>query len=351
MESSAKSASSSRPHPPTEFNGHGQFPGAAVLGLGCYAPSRVLSNLDLEQIVETSDDWIVTRTGIRERRIAESQETTADLAFRAAEAALADSGLAAEEIDLILVATVTAERPFPSTACLLQARLGARRAAAMDLGAACAGFIYGMATAAGFIQTGVYRHVLVVGAEKLSRITNWRDRATCVLFGDGAGAVVMGAAAPGAGIMAFELGSDGDGAELLAVNAGGWGHPLTTGEEEERVHSIQMNGAEVFKFAVRVVEESSLRVLRKAGLDVQDIDLFVPHQANIRIIDAAVKRLGIPPERTFNNVQRYGNTSSASIPLALLEAREAGLLEPGARVLLVGFGAGLVWGALLLKWV
>lgn len=331
-------------------NGSPQLSGAVIRGLGAYAPARVLSNRDLEEIVETSDDWIVSRTGIRERRIAEPAEATVDLALAAARAALEDARLDPAELDLILVATVTAERPFPATACLLQQKLGAPRAAALDISAACAGFIYGMAIGANFIQTGAYRNVLIIGAEKLSRITNWRDRATCVLFGDGAGAVVLGPCAPGDGLLTFELGADGEGAELLAVNAGGWGHALTTGDDDERIHSISMNGSEVFKFAVRVVEESAIRVLTRAGYSIEDVDLFVPHQANIRIIDSAVKRMGLSTDRVFNNVEQYGNTSSASIPLALAEARDAGRLKDGDLVLLVGFGAGLVWGSYLLRW-
>lgn len=323
---------------------------SGILGLGSYVPERVLSNHDLERIVETSDDWIVTRTGIRERRVAAPGETTADQATRAAERALADSGIPASEIDLVIVATVSADQPFPAVSNLVQDRLGCKRAAAFDLGAGCSGFIYALATASQFVQTGLYRYVLVVGAETLSRITNWRDRTTCVLFGDGAGAAVVGPTPSGQGFHSFDLGSDGSGGELLAVNPGGWGHELSTGSDEPLQHSIRMAGAEVFKFAVKVLEESTLRALARAGLGPEELDLLVPHQANTRIIDAAVKRLNLAPERVFSNVERYGNTSAASIPIALTEARDAGLLHPGDRVALVGFGAGLSWASCVLTW-
>jgi 3-oxoacyl-[acyl-carrier-protein] synthase-3 len=323
---------------------------AGIVGLGSYAPERVLTNQDLEAMVETSHDWIVSRTGIVERRIAAPQEKTSDLAVRAAERALADAGLLASDLDLIIVATVTGDCVFPATSSIVQDRLGAGSAGAFDLAAGCSGFIYALAVGAQFVQTGMYRNVLVVGAETLSRITNWRDRSTCVLFGDGAGAAVLGPVAPGRGFLSFDLGSDGSGAELLAVEPGGWGHPLTTGDEAELAHSIRMSGAEVFKFAVKVVEESTRRVLEQAGATVDEIDCFVPHQANSRIIDAAARRLGLPEERVFSNVQRYGNTSAASIPLALDEARAEGRLRPGDTLALVGFGAGLSWASCLLNW-
>jgi 3-oxoacyl-[acyl-carrier-protein] synthase-3 len=324
---------------------------SGILGLGSYAPERVLTNHDLERIVETSDEWIVTRTGIRERRVAAPGETTADQATHAGRQALADSGIPAAEIDLVIVATVSADQPFPAVASIVQDRLGCTRAAAFDLGAGCSGFIYALATASQFVQTGLYRYVLVIGAETLSRITNWRDRTTCVLFGDGAGAAVVGPTPSGQGFHSFDLGSDGAGAELLAVNPGGWGHTLATGSDEPLKQSIRMAGAEVFKFAVRVLEESTLRVLARAGVDPEELDLLVPHQANTRIIDAAAKRLNLSPERVFSNVERYGNTSAASIPIALTEARDQGRLRPGDRVALVGFGAGLSWASCALTWV
>lgn len=323
---------------------------AGIVGLGSYAPERVLTNHDLEQIVETSDEWIVTRTGISERRIAAPGETTADLASRAAARALEDAGLRPEEIDLVIVSTVTGDNAFPATASVVQDRLGCSRAAAFDLAAGCSGFIYGLATGAQFVQTGLYRHVLVIGAERLSAITNWKDRSTCVLFGDGAGAAVIGPAEDGEGFLSFDLGSDGSGGDLLIVKEGGWGHPLTTGAEEELQTSIQMAGSEVFKFAVKVVEESTRRALELAEMSVADIDLFVPHQANIRIIDAAAKRLGLGESQVFANVHRYGNTSAASIPLALDEARRGGRLRPGDTLAMVGFGAGLSWASCVVKW-
>lgn len=323
---------------------------AGILGLGSYVPERVLSNRHLEEIVETSDEWIVTRTGIRQRRIAGPDETTADLALGAAQAALRDAALDPSEVDLVIVATVTGDQPFPAVSSLVQHRLGATRAAAFDLAAGCSGFIYALAVGAQFIQTGLYRHVLVVGAETLSRITNWRDRATCVLFGDGAGAAVLGRVGEEEGFLSFDLGSDGGGAEMLSVVPGGYGHPLTTGSDAEQVNSIRMAGGEVFKFAVKVVDESTVRALDRAGLKVSDLDLMVPHQANNRIIDAAAKRLGLDPSRVYSNVERYGNTSAASIPIALDEARAEGKVRPGDLLALVGFGAGLSWASCIVKW-
>jgi len=353
MESSTRSGSRLLSEGPAEGLGLRGLPGtqvAGIVGLGSYAPERVLTNCDLTRIVDTDDDWIVSRTGISERRVCAPGETTADMAFRAADRALKDAGIPGAEIDLVIVATATSDAPFPSTASIVQDRIGAGRAGAFDLAAACSGFIYSLAVGSQFIQSGTYRRVLVIGAEALSRITNWRDRTTCVLFGDGAGAAVLGPVAPGEGVLAFDLGSDGSGAELLKVGAGGWGHPLTTGDELERTHTIQMSGGEVFKFAVRVVEESTRRALDAAGLRVEDIDCFVPHQANIRIIDAAVRRLGLDESRVYNNVQRYGNTSAASIPLALDEARREGRLRIGDTVALTGFGAGLSWASCVLNW-
>jgi 3-oxoacyl-[acyl-carrier-protein] synthase-3 len=350
MESLTRSASELLTEPLARDGSAPALRRAGIIGLGSFVPERILTNRDLEEIVETSHDWIVTRTGITERRIAGPQESTRDLATRAAERALADAGLRGSDIDLVIVATVTPDQPFPATASVVQDRIGSRFGAAFDLGAGCSGFIYGLVTGAQFIQTGLYRHVLVVGAERLSRITNWRDRTTCVLFGDGAGAAVLGPVGPGEGFLSYDLGSDGAGADLLAVEPGGWGHPLVTGSDEERTHSIRMAGGEVFKFAVRVMEESTRRALSRAGLGVDNLDLLVAHQANIRIIDAAAKRLELPEGRIFNNVSRYGNTSAASIPIALDEARGQGKVKPGDTVALVGFGAGLTWGSCVLNW-
>jgi 3-oxoacyl-[acyl-carrier-protein] synthase III len=350
MESLTELAHISLPEPRLNGGSHRSLRAAGILGLGSYAPERVLTNQELEQMVETSHDWIFSRTGIVERRIAHPDESCADLACRAAERALADARLSGAEIDLVIVATATADAPFPATACLVQDRIGAVRAGAFDLGAACAGFIYALAAGSQFVRTGFYNRVLVVGAEILSRIVNWRDRSTCVLFGDGAGAMVLGPVGEGEGFLAFDLGSDGGGADMLAVEPGGWGHPITTGAETALHQSIRMSGNEVFKFAVRAIEESTRRTLALAGLSPRDLDLFVPHQANSRIIDAAAKRLGLDERRVFSNVQRYGNTSAASIPLALDEARAEGRLRHGDTLAMVGFGAGLSWASCVLNW-
>ncbi|MFC3040586.1 beta-ketoacyl-ACP synthase III [Virgibacillus xinjiangensis] len=306
-----------------------------VLGAGHYVPEKVLTNNDMEKIVDTSDEWIRTRTGIEERRIAEDDVDTSDMAYFAAVHALEQSGVEADDIDLILVATVTPDTPFPSVSCMLQDRLGAKKAAAMDVSAACSGFMYGMVTAQQFIQSGVYKHVLVVGAEKLSKITDWSDRATCVLFGDGAGAAVLGEVSEGKGILSFELGADGSGGKQLY--------------QDEEDH-LQMNGREVFKFAVRQMPESSVNVIEQAGLAKEDVDYLVPHQANMRIMESARERLGISEEKMATSVKRYGNNSSASIPIALSEAIQGGKIKDNDLVVLVGFGGGLTWGAIALRW-
>ncbi|MGR9050846.1 beta-ketoacyl-ACP synthase III [Halobacillus faecis] len=308
---------------------------AGFLGIGHYAPEKVLTNKDLEKMVDTSDEWIRTRTGIEERRIAADDMDTSDLAFRAAEEALKDADMKAEDLDMILVATVTPDTPFPSVAAMLQHRLGANKVAAMDLSAACAGFMYGVITAKQFIETNAYKNVLVVGVEKLSKITDWTDRNTCVLFGDGAGAAVIGPVSDDKGILSFELGADGAGGP----------HLYQTPED-----TLFMNGREVFKFAVRQMPESSVNVVKKIGLSEQDVDYLVPHQANIRIMEAARQRLGIPEEKMSTQVKRYGNTSSASIPIALSEDVKAGKIKENDLVVLVGFGGGLTWGAVALRW-
>jgi 3-oxoacyl-[acyl-carrier-protein] synthase III len=350
MESLTRSASRLLTQPAVSGGGYLGLRPTGILGLGSHVPERVLSNRDLEEIVETSNDWIVSRTGILERRIAAPEQMTSDLACGAAERALADAGLTGDDIDLVIVATVTGDYPFPATSSIVQHRVGASRASAFDLGAGCSGFIYALAAGAQFVQTGFYRHVLVIGAETLSRIVNWRDRATCVLFGDGAGAAVLGPVGDGEGFLSFDLGSDGGGADLLVVECGGWGHPVTTGSHNEVRQSIRMSGQEVFKFAVRVIEDSTRRALERAGLTADDIDCLVPHQANTRIIDAAAKRLGLGEDRVYSNVQRYGNTSAASIPLALDEACKEGRIHPGDTVAMVGFGAGLSWASCVVKW-
>jgi 3-oxoacyl-[acyl-carrier-protein] synthase III len=325
--------------------------GAGIAGVGLYVPERVLTNFDLEKMVETSDDWIFTRTGISERRIVAAEEATSDLAAAAARAALAQAGVAASDVDLVIVGTITPDMPFPAVASIVQDRIGATRAGAFDLSAGCSGFVYGLATGAQFIQGGVYENVLVIGADVVSRILNWEDRSTCVLFGDGAGAALMRPAAPGKGLLAFDLGSDGSGAELLCVEAGGTRLPTSPETVAKMQHKVKMAGSEVFKFAVRVIEESTRRALERAGLSVADIDCFIAHQANARIIEAAARRLELPPERVFMNVDRYGNTSAASIPIALVEALAAGKVRSGDTVAFVGFGAGLSWAAAIVNWI
>ncbi|CAN7365688.1 ketoacyl-ACP synthase III [Peribacillus frigoritolerans] len=307
---------------------------AGILGLGRYLPDKIVTNADLEKIMDTSDEWIRTRTGIEERRIANDDIDTSDMAYEAAKAALKNAEISAEEIDMILVATVTPDQSFPSVACMIQEKLGAMKAAAMDVSAACAGFMYAMITAQQFIKTGAYKHVLIVGVEKLSKVTNWEDRNTAVLFGDGAGAAVLGPVSEGKGVLSFELGADGTGGK----------HLLQEGD------FIHMNGREVFKFAVRQMGESSLGVLDKAGLTKEDVDLLVPHQANIRIMEASRERLGLSLEKMTKTVHKYGNTSSASIPMALVEEMEAGRIKDNDLIVMVGFGGGLTWGAIALRW-
>lgn len=325
--------------------------GAKITGVGACVPERVLTNFDLEKMVETTDEWIVTRTGICERRIVAENEATSDLALGAARAALARAEVAPADLDLIVVGTITPDVPFPAVANLVQDRLGARRAAAFDLSAGCAGFVYGLATGAQFVQTGAYEKVLVIGADVVSRVVDWQDRSTCVLFGDGAGAALLQPTEPGEGLLAFDLGSDGSGAELIWLEAGGSRLPASAETVARKQHTVKMVGSEVFKFAVRIIEETTLRALGRAGLGIADIDCFIAHQANLRIIEAAVKRLGLGPERVFNNVQRYGNTSAGSIPIALTEALEAGKIRPGDTVVLTGFGSGLSWATAVLNWV
>ncbi|ELK40281.1 ketoacyl-ACP synthase III [Brevibacillus agri] len=321
-----------------------------ILATGSYTPDRVLSNFDLEKMVETTDEWIVSRTGIRERRICSAEQASSDLAYEAAKKALERANISAEQLDMIIVATVTPDMMFPSTACILQEKLGAKRAAALDVSAACTGFLYGITTAAQFIANGLYKYVLVVGVETLSKITNYKDRNTCVLFGDGAGAAVIGEVREGFGFQSFELGADGAGGELLCLPAGGSRIPASSESVENNLHYLSMAGGEVFKFAVRVMNSATEAVLSKAGVERENIDLLVPHQANKRIIDSAVQRFGLSEDKVAINLDRYGNMSSASIPVALDEAIAAGRVKEGDNVILVGFGGGLTWGATLLKW-
>ncbi|MFC5401893.1 beta-ketoacyl-ACP synthase III [Cohnella soli] len=321
-----------------------------ILGTGKYVPERRLTNQDLEKMVETNDEWIVTRTGMKERRIAAPEQATSDLAYEASIQALKAAGVTAEELDLIIVATITPDMFFPSTACILQEKLGAKNAAAFDLSAACSGFIYGLANANGFIATGVYKKILVVGAETLSRITDYTDRNTAILFGDGAGAVVVGEVPQGRGFKSFKLGADGAGGDLLRICGGGSRLPSTEQTVGERKHFIEMNGRDVFKFAVRIMGSAAEEALATAGYEKSDIDLLIPHQANIRIIQSALERLELSADKAMINLDKYGNMSAASIPLALAEAVEQGRVKEGDKLVLVGFGGGLTWGASVLVW-
>ncbi len=322
---------------------------ATITGLGKSIPPDVLTNKDLEEMVDTNDEWITTRTGIKERHIAADDVPTSDLALKAAEEALEASGLFADQLDMILVATVTPDMVFPATACIIQERLGAGKIPAFDIEAGCSGFVYGLSVASQFIESGMYDNVLVIGAETLSKITDWEDRGTCVLFGDGAGAAVLQPTETG-GILATDLGADGTGEKALYLPGGGSLNPSSEITINEKMHYIKMEGNSVFKFAVKRMGQASLDVLDKAGLSSKDIDLLVPHQANTRIIDAAAKRLKLDDKKVFVNLPRYGNTSSASIPIALVEAREEGLIKDGDIVVLVAFGAGLTWASAAIEW-
>jgi 3-oxoacyl-[acyl-carrier-protein] synthase-3 len=320
-----------------------------ITGVGAYVPDRVLTNDDLSQLVDTSDEWIVERTGIKERHIAEPGQAASDLALPAARQALDAAGVAPADLDLVVVATVTPDMFFPSTASLLASGLGAPDAGAYDLSAGCTGFMYALAQAYGTVAGGLARNALVVGAETLSKIINWHDRSTCVLFGDGAGAAVIAPVAEG-GFLGFELGSDGEGGKELSIPAGGSRNPSSAETVAQEMHFLTMNGREVYKFATRVLVASAESLLAECGLTVDDVDLYIPHQANKRIIDHAAAKLGIPEEKVFVNVDRYGNTSSASIPLCLAQGVREGRLEPGTRVLMTGMGAGLTWGSAYTVW-
>jgi len=320
-----------------------------IVGVGEYLPEKVLANSDLEKMVDTSDEWIMTRTGIKERRIAGEGVVTSDLAAEAAKCALKDAGLNAEDIDLILVATITGDMPFPSTACLVQEKIGAKNAACFDVSAACAGYIYALSIAKGFISSGQYKNALVIGAEMLSSITDWSDRSTCVLFGDGAGACVVAPVESG-GILSTYLGSDGSQAELLKVPAGGSRTPATADTVNEKLHYLKMSGNEVFKHAVKIMVDSAKKAIDLAGLEYNAVNLFIPHQANIRILNAVAKRLDITDEKLYLNIERYGNMSSASTAVAFSEAVKEGRIKKGDHVVLVAFGSGLVWGANVIQW-
>ncbi len=327
-------------------------PTIAILGTGSYVPAQILTNADLSKRVDTSDEWILTRTGIRERRIAAADEQTSDLAAKAAQAALTEAGLTARDIDLVVVATVTPDLPMPACATLVQHKLGIpQHAACFDLNAACSGFLYGLDTVWAMLASGRYRHALVIGAEKLSSVVDWEDRTTCVLFGDAAGAAVLGPArGDGARLIGVKLYSEGGMVDLLSIPAGGSASPATTDTLASRQHFIKMKGREVFKVAVREMEDAVEEILEQHALTVDQIACVIPHQANLRIIEAISKSLEVPLSRFFINVDRYGNTSAASIPLALDEARRAGRIRRGDTSLLVAFGAGLTYGAGLVRW-
>lgn len=307
-----------------------------IKGFGAYAPEKVVDNAYFESFLETSDEWISKMTGIKERRWASEDQDTSDLAFEASKKAIEDAGITAADIDMIIVATATGDMPFPSVANILQEKLGTRKVPTMDQLAACSGFMYSMITAKQYVQSGDYKNILVVGADKLSKITDLTDRSTAVLFGDGAGAVVIGEVSEGRGIISYEMGSDGNGGKYLYLNK-------DTGK-------LVMNGREVFKFAVRIMGEASTRVVDKAGLQSDDIDMFIPHQANIRIMESARERLGIEREKMSVSVNRFGNTSAASIPLSISQELENGRIKDDDTLVLVGFGGGLTWGAMVIKW-
>lgn len=323
---------------------------AGILATGHYVPKKILSNQDLEGMIDTSDEWIRTRTGIETRHIASDNEDTSDLCVQAARAAMEKAGLTADDIDFIMVGTASPDYVVPSTACLVQSKLGAHRAGAMDFSAGCSGYIYGISLASQFIRAGLYRRVLVIGAEILSRLVNWEDRTTCILFGDGAGAAILGPVEEGYGYLASELGSDGSLGDILNIPASGVAEPVTHRAIDSGRIYIHMEGSEVFKHAVRHMEATTRSALEKAGIGIGDVKLFIAHQANYRIISATAKKLGVPEEKVFVNVNKYGNTSAASVGIALDEAVQEGRLHRGDYLVLTGFGAGLTWGSVVLKW-
>jgi len=325
-------------------------PHAHITGWGMAVPERIMTNNEIAQMVDTNDEWIVSMTGIRERRIANKDETTASLATAAALKALQVANLSPSSVDLIIVSTSTPEYIFPATACLVQDSIGAKHAGAFDVMAACSGFIFALNIAANAVRTGATRTVLVIGAETLSRLVNWQDRSTCILFGDGAGAFVVQASEDPGGFLSGVIRSDGSGGDLLSVPAGGSANPTSLHTIHDGLHYIQMNGREVFRFATRVMSQATQEAVEKANLTMNDIKLVIPHQANLRIIEAAARGLGISMDRCFVNIDRYGNTSTASIPIATVEAYQKGLISPGDRIAFVGFGAGLTWGSAVVEW-
>ena len=324
---------------------------AGILGTGHYAPGKLLTNFELEKMVDTTDEWIRTRTGIETRHIASPEENTSDLCVKAAEKALEMANLSADDIDFVVVATASPDYIVPSTACLVQDKMGMKKAGAMDISAGCSGYIYALATAAGMVKGGICKHVLIVGAEILSRLVNWKDRSTCILFGDGAGAAVVGPVEEGFGLIASDLGSDGSLGDILCIPAGGVAERVTHEAIEDGRIYVHMDGTDVFKAAVRHMEDTTKKTLEKAGLSKEDIQLFIAHQANNRIIQSLAKKMGLPEEKVYVNVNRYGNTSAASVGIALDEAVRGGNIKHGDIVVLTGFGAGLTWGCDVIKWI
>jgi 3-oxoacyl-[acyl-carrier-protein] synthase-3 len=335
-------------NPRAKFDFQGRT--CSITGVGAYVPERILTNAELEKLVDTSDEWITTRTGIKERHMAAKDEFTSDMAAKAAQRAMKMAGVTASQIDLIIVATITPDMPFPATACFVQQKIGAKRAAAFDLEAACSGFIYGLEIGQQFVMSRTYDTVLVIGAEKLSAITDWQDRNTCVLFGDGAGAAVLQNRENSHGLLTAVMGADGGKANLLFMPAGGSRCPASKDSVDARMHFLRMEGKETFKNAVQAMCSAAQEVLRRCELDITKIKCVIPHQANRRIIDAVGNRLGATPEQMFINVHRYGNTSAASVAIALDEAVASGKIRRGDLILLVVFGAGLTWGAAVIEW-
>lgn len=323
---------------------------AKIVGLGKYLPPRILTNSDLEKMVDTSDEWITTRTGIKTRHIADKGVSSSDLAREASLMALKRAGISPEDLDLIIVATVTPDTPFPSTACHLQRHINAKNASCFDLSAACGGYVYSLACATQFLKTGFFKNALIVGTEVFSTLVDWTDRSTCVLFGDGSGAMVL-VPTDESGVLSVDLGSDGSAPDLLLVPGGGSKCPMTQEVIDRKLHRLKMKGNELFRIAVRIMAETAKKSLGKAGLETKDIDVFIPHQANMRIISALGKLLGIPLDKIYVNVDRYGNTSSASTAIALCEAWEEGKIKKDDIVMLDAFGGGLVWGSCVIKWI
>lgn len=324
---------------------------AGIVGSGFYVPDKVLTNADLEKIVDTTDEWITTRSGIKERRILSPGEIpTSNMGTQAARRALEDAGMKAEELDLIICCTATPDMMFPATACLIQKNLGAHNAAAFDLEAGCTGFLYGLATGTQFVKSGMYKTVMVIGSDSLTKVTNWEDRSTCVLFGDGGGAVILQPIETGRGVMAIRLGADGTGSHLLILPAGGSLKPASHETVDAKEHYIRMQGREVFKFAAKIMDTATVQVLKDAGVTADDVRLFIPHQANLRIIEAAARRLNLGDDRVLVNIQKYANTSCATIPIALTEAVQDKRIKKGDILLLVAFGAGLTWASIVLEW-